>query len=162
MKIKHILSFVIVTGLVGCQSPGERYEASTYNVNELNRRQEAKTIQIIAILPAKVEVDNSQAKSDATKLGALAGAIGGAVIGRNQGKALIGGAIGGTTGAVLGSSVSGQTIVDGVTITYSEDGKIYSSTQVGRSCEFQPGTALVIMTNPNDTRVQPNATCPEQ
>lgn len=162
MKIKSILSLFIIAGLVGCQNPGQQYEASSYNVNELNQRQEAKTIQIIAVLPAKVEVDNSELKNDATKFGALAGAIGGALIGRNQGEAFAGGAIGGVTGGLLGSAVSGKTLVDGVTITYSENNQIFTSTQVGRTCQFKPGTALVVIPKPNQTRVQPNATCPAQ
>jgi hypothetical protein len=57
--------------------------------------------------------------------------------------------------------VSDKVMVDAVSLTYSENNKIYTSTQVGQACEFKPGVALVISTQANETRVQPNSVCKE-
>ena len=47
-------------------------------------------------------------------------------------------------------------------IVYAENGKIFTSAQVGRPCEFKVGEiSLMVMTLSNETRIQPNATCPE-
>ncbi|EQC4396567.1 hypothetical protein ACY46J_001453, partial [Escherichia albertii] len=44
-----------------------------------------------------------------------------------------------------------------------KDGKkVYTSTQVGKQCQFTTGLAVVISTAYNETRIQPNATCPEK
>lgn len=165
MKSKSLLVLSIVASSIlatGCQSTGEEYKASVYKADQLNQKQEAKTINIIAIIPAKVEVDNTREKDIAVKAGAILGGIAGALIGSNQGSdgALIGGAAGGVTGGVAGSMVDDKVLVDGVSITYSEKNKIYTSTQVGQACEYKPGVALVISTNKNETRVQPNSSCP--
>ena len=153
------LAFIFVF-ISGCKSSSEQYKASSYTSSQVNQRQEAKTIEIIAIMPAKVQIDNSQAKNNAQKAGSLVGAVTGAVIGDNQGEALIGGVVGAGAGVLAGSFVQGKTIVDGVTLTYSENNKVYTSSQVGLPCEFQLGTALVVSTQKNETRVQPNAQCP--
>lgn len=165
MKSKSVLALTIIAAAIlatACQAPGEKYEASVYQANQLNQKQEAKTIDIIAVLPAKVEVDNSQAKADAQKGGLILGSIVGALLGNGHGSdgAVIGGIAGGVAGGVTGSMVEDKVLVDGVSITYSENHKIFTSTQVGHSCEFHPGVALVITTKKNETRVQPNATCP--
>ena len=165
MKNRSVLALSIIAASLlasGCASNGEQYKASVYNTNQLNQKQEAETINIIAVLPAQVEVNNSQEKATAQKAGAILGAIAGALIGNNQGGdgALIGGAAGGIAGGVTGSMVSNTVLVDGVSITYSEHNKIYTSTQIGETCEFKPGVALVISTEKNETRVQPNSSCP--
>jgi hypothetical protein len=44
---------------------------------------------------------------------------------------------------------------------YIENDKIFTSAQVGKPCEYKVNeTALIISTGPNETRIQPNATCP--
>ncbi|MFP3098520.1 hypothetical protein I4W53_20105, partial [Kluyvera sichuanensis] len=43
-----------------------------------------------------------------------------------------------------------------------EGTKVYTSTQVGKACQFTNGLAVVISTNYNETRIQPNATCPDK
>lgn len=167
MTTQSILALSILSASIfvaGCQAPGEQYQASVYQADQLNQKQAAKTINIIAVLPAKVEVDNSQARNDAQKAGLLLGGIAGALLGNGHGSdgALVGGLVGGVAGGVTGSVVSDKTIVDGVSITYAENNKIFTSTQIGHSCEFHPGVALVISTKKNETRVQPNGTCPTQ
>ena len=53
-------------------------------------------------------------------------------------------------------------IVEGVSIGYLERGKIFSSAQVGRACEYRAGTTIIISTSPTETRIQPNASCPAE
>ena len=63
---------------------------------------------------------------------------------------------------MAGSLVSDSTLVPGVLIGYSENGKIFTSAQVGRPCEFKIGEiSLMVMMVSNETRIQPNAACPE-
>lgn len=63
---------------------------------------------------------------------------------------------------MAGSMVKDKIIVEGVSLSYSEKGKIYTSTQAGKRCQFQKGTALLITTKTNETRIQPNAECPAE
>ncbi|MGI2800180.1 hypothetical protein ACRTC3_16460 [Photobacterium damselae] len=151
-----------VAALSGCSATGEDVQASTYDVAQLNQKQNAKTISIIAVTAAKVKVENKEAKQAAQTVAGVVGAIAGAFIGANQDShagAAVGGVAGGATGAIAGGLVEEQVLVDGVTLTYSEDDHIYTSTQVGRACQFKPGVALVVSTKTDETRVQPNATC---
>ena len=148
--------------LVGCSSTGEEYSASTYNTGQINRQQEVETIKIISVMPAKIQVDNSEAKSKAQLVGGVVGALVGGYAGNrlDSGRGTItGGAVGGAVGATAGSMVDDKTLVDGVTITYQKDGTTYSSSQVGKRCEFVPGDAVMIKTSYHETRIQPNATC---
>ncbi|MGF6409566.1 glycine zipper 2TM domain-containing protein [Paraburkholderia sp. MM5482-R1] len=155
--------------LAGCQATGEQYSASTYTTAQLNSRQEVKTVEIIAILPAKVQVDNAQGKQAAQIVGGLLGAIAGGAAATaathgghaiKQQNAILGVAGGAAAGAAAGSLVSDKVLVDGVQLTYKDAGKVFSSTQVGKACEFTQGIAEVVSTGPNETRVQPNAACP--
>ena len=50
--------------------------------------------------------------------------------------------------------------VEGVSLTYKQGTKVYTSTQAGRKCQFKPGLAVVITTKANETRIQPNSECP--
>ncbi len=94
-------------------------------------------------------------------LGALAGGLGGGFGGLGTG-ATIGTTAGGAgLGVAAGSMVSDKVLVEGVSIAYLENGKMFTSAQVGKLCEFRPNTtALIISTGPNETRIQPNAVCP--
>lgn len=69
--------------LAGCQSNADDHAADVYQTDQLNTKQETKTVNIISILPAKVAVDNSQNKRNAQAFGALIGAVAGGVIGHN-------------------------------------------------------------------------------
>lgn len=161
-SIFAIFSLFSMIVLSGCQATGEQYEASVYQVDQLNQQQQAETIKIIGVLPAKIEINNSQAQDDAQKAGMLLGSIAGALLGNGHGSdgALVGGIAGGVAGGVTGSMVENKVLVNGVTITYSQNERIYTSTQVGKMCQFQPGIALVVSTKQKETRVQPNAVCP--
>jgi hypothetical protein len=72
----------------------------------------------------------------------------------------VGAVAGGAVGAAAGSLVPGQVLVDGVSITYTDHGSTFSSAQVGRTCEYAPGQAIMVSTWPTETRIQPNHECP--
>jgi len=155
-----------VSSLVsGCQATGENLGSNVYHADQVNSRQEAKTITIVAIMPAKVEIDNSKQKKTAQTIGLILGAVAGAAVGHSLGdqsatNMTIGAAGGAAAGAAAGSMVDDKVLVDGVSITYNDSGKIFSSAQVGKMCEYVPGLAVVIATNASETRIQPNAICP--
>ncbi len=160
--IAFILSSMVVTG---CSNSGEQYQANVYKAGQVNSRQAAKTVKILAVMPAKIEVDNTQGKQNAQMIGGVLGALAGGVIGNKNTKhstsgTVTGAVAGGAVGAAGGSLVKDKVLVDGVSITYIEDGQTYNSAQVGQVCEFTPGTALVISSDGSETRIQPNATCP--
>ncbi|WP_310606946.1 glycine zipper domain-containing protein [Buttiauxella brennerae] len=160
------ISVISTVLLTACSAPNTtQYQANSYKTTQLNTRQETKTVEIIAINPAKVMVDNSAQKKKAQIGGALIGAIAGGVIGHNSGSGsktntAVGAGIGGAGGALAGSIVKDQVEVDGVSLTYKDAGKVYTSTEVGRSCEFTTGIAVLLSSDSNETRIQPNATCP--
>ncbi|EIW6162716.1 hypothetical protein MF451_003713 [Salmonella enterica subsp. enterica serovar Saintpaul] len=165
---KTAIAAVVIasTLLTGCANTAEQYSADVYQVGQLNSRQETKTVNIISVLPAKVAVDNSANKQAAQTVGAILGIIAGAAIGYNTGSnaglnGAMGAGAGGSVGAIAGSAVSDTKMVDGVSLTYKEDTKVYTSTQLGKQCQFSTGLAVVITTKANETRIQPNATCPE-
>ena len=115
MKFKKCLLPVAMLAsftLAGCQSNADDHAADVYQTDQLNTKQETKTVNIISILPAKVAVD--------------------------------------------------KTLVEGVSLTYKEGTKVYTSTQVGKECQFTTGLAVVITTTYNETRIQPNTKCPEK
>lgn len=166
-KLLPLSAIMSVLVLSGCQSNADSYAADVYDTTQVNSKQETKTVNIISVLPAKVAVDNTQNKQAAQTFGAVLGAVAGGVVGHNAGSrsplATAAGAVGGgAVGAAAGSLVKDKVLVEGVSLTYKEDTKIYTSTQVGRSCQFTTGLAVVITTKANETRIQPNATCPEK
>jgi outer membrane lipoprotein SlyB len=171
--MSHNVRFQIISGVIistflilsGCQTPGENLQANVYKENQVNSAQKAKVVKILAVMPAKIEVDNSQNQKTATTVGALLGAVGGGVLGNEisaqKGTGTVVGAVaGGAGGGAVGSLVPGKVLVAGVSITYVYNGKTLNSAQVGRLCEYTPGKAVVISTSPTETRIQPNATCP--
>ncbi len=63
MKFKKCLLPVATLAsftLAGCQSNADDHAADVYQTDQLNTKQETKTVNIISILPAKVAVDNSK------------------------------------------------------------------------------------------------------
>lgn len=165
LKYKALMAFGGLFLLAGCQQPGANLAANVYQANQVNQSQNAEVINILSLSPAKIEVSNSQNQKDAQVvggvLGALAGGlVGGEVSGGTVGTGLGGAALGGIGGAAAGSLVPGKVLVDGVTIGYTQNGSLHTSTQVGKMCQFKMGQALVIITKANETRVQPNAVCP--
>lgn len=160
-----LLASTVLISLSGCQAPGQQYAANVYTAGQVNSRQSAETVQILAVLPARVQVDNSQNKQTAQVIGGILGVLAGGLIGANSGRyhqtnTVLGATAGGVAGVAAGSLVSNTTLVDGVSIAYKQDGKVYNSAQVGQLCQFTLGTAIVISTGSNETRIQPNATCP--
>ncbi len=160
-----LLSILAPLMLTGCQNNADSYAANVYDTTQLNNKQETKTVNIISILPAKVAVDNTQNKQAAQTFGAVLGLVAGGVAGHNVGsRSALGttaGAVGGgALGAAAGSMVKDKVLVEGVSLTYKEGTKVFTSTQVGRTCEFTSGLAVVIATKDNETRIQPNTACP--
>ncbi|VVP61673.1 hypothetical protein PS870_06412 [Pseudomonas fluorescens] len=163
MLKKTLAVIALATLVAGCQSTGEQYQADVFDASQVNTKQAAKTVTIISVTPAKIKVSNESNRKAATLVGGLIGAVGGGALGagHNRDTALIGGVAGGATGALAGSMVNDTTLVPGVLLGYSEAGKIYTSTQVGKPCEFAPGKiSLMVQMLSNETRIQPNATCP--
>lgn len=146
--------------LVACVDPGVTHKANVFKAGQANQRQEVKTVTIILIQPAKVEVSNKRNQEIAQSVGAVVGAIIGAGIGddidRGSQSAVIGAAAGGEAGRLGRGSTK---LVDGVQITYQEGDRVLQSAQVGLPCEFAPGPALVTVTQANETRIQSNHKC---
>lgn len=150
--------------LSACTATGENYRADVYKSSQVNKMQEVKTVEIISVLPARVEVSNAEAKQRSQIGAGLIGAVAGGVIGSNTGKnsgnnTIIGGALGGAAGAAAGSMVSDNVLVEGVSLTYRYEGKAYNSAQVGSVCEYKLGAAILVSQTENETRIQPNTTC---
>jgi outer membrane lipoprotein SlyB len=168
MRLTKYISLVAISGfasLTACQQPGADLAANVYQADQVNQSQDAKIINILALSPAKVEVSNAQNEHTAQVVGGLLGAVGGGLLGGNigsggAGHVVAGAALGGVGGAAAGSLVPGQVLVSGVTIGYTEAGALHTSTQVGEMCQFKMGQAMVVTTQANETRVQPNAVCP--
>jgi outer membrane lipoprotein SlyB len=161
---KAFMVILLATSIQGCAT-GANLQSNVYQAGQVNQRQEAEVIDILAVLPAKVEVSNEEARRLAQAGGVVLGAIGGAAIGNNVKNPspytrATGAVAGGTVGGVAGSLVPGKVLVDGVSLTYVENGKTFNSAQVGRTCEFKPGRAIVISAAPGETRIQANSQCP--
>ena len=149
--------------LGGCANDGTMYRADTYTAGTVNQMQEVRTVEIIAINPARVAVPNTSNRETAQVAGALLGAIAGAAIGNHgnhsTGARVMGGLAGGALGGMAGSAVGGDStsFTDGVQIIYRmTNGRMYQSSQVGRPCEFKTGTAIMVQPRPSETRIQPN------
>jgi len=151
--------------LSGCTTKGDQYRGDVYSTSGVNQQQSVQSIYITNVLPAQVAVDNSSNKNMAQVAGGVLGATAGAIIGYNitghssEKGAAAGAAIGGVAGAAAASQVGDTTLNEGVTLVYNLGGQTYSSTQVGRSCEYRTGNATMITTYSGETRIQPNSTC---
>jgi outer membrane lipoprotein SlyB len=165
-NVTYLAGIVLVAmGLSGCSSNGEQYAANTFQSGQVNTRQETKTVNILMVSTANVTIDNAKEKKAAQTFGAIIGAVGGAVLGHNVGSgsntnSAVGAVGGGAAGALAGSAVGATKTVKGVLITYVDGGKTFSSAEVGQPCEFTKGLAVMTSTGANETRIQPNATCP--
>lgn len=162
---KKTLSIAVVLALfmTGCAT-GQQHRADSYTADQVNTAQDVKPVKILAISPAKVQVDNAEAKQKAQLGGAIVGAVLGGVAGNasrkgSSGRITTGATAGAAVGAVAGSMVDDKVLVDGVSIIFKEDAKgkkPKTSTQVGKLCEFKVGDAFMFMTKANETRIQPN------
>ncbi|PVZ10348.1 MULTISPECIES: hypothetical protein [unclassified Pseudomonas] len=150
--------------VAGCQSTGEEYQADVFDAMQVNTQQEAKTVKIVTVSPTRIKVDNTRNRQAAQLVGGVLGLAAGGALGaqNNRDTAIVGGVAGGGAGVLAGSMVDSTSLVPGVLIGYADEGKIYTSAQVGKLCEFKVGeVSLMVKTMRNETRIQPNATCPE-
>ena len=168
MNLKTPVAYLILSSLLtGCVANSKQLASNSYNETQVNIRQEAKTVKIISILPAKVFIDNTKNKEASKAFGSLIGIAAGATIGNKvsnrKGADIIGGVAGGVAGNLAGNMVDDKTEVIGVTLAYQDGDKVFTSTQVGFECEFKPGIALMVNTGKGDeTRIQANASCPKK
>lgn len=154
------LSIASLFALAACVDPGATHKANTFKAGQVNQRQEVKTITILLIQPAKVEVSNQRNQDIAQSIGAVFGAVLGAGIGERNNRGSQGAVIGAAAGAEAGRLGKGSTtLVDGVQLTYQEGNRVLQSAQVGKPCDYAPGPALVTVTQANETRIQSNHTC---
>jgi outer membrane lipoprotein SlyB len=167
MKMNKKISMVAVAAsaliLGGCANTGDMYRSDVYHAGQVNQAQEVSTVNIIAIGPARVAVDNTENMQRAENFGMIIGAIAGAALaGHNHhhmSNRVAGGVAGGALGHLAGSAAGGgssTTLVPGVQLTYRVGNRIFNSAQVGRPCEFKPGLAIMVSPAPNETRIQPN------
>ena len=160
LPLTLLMSAVLVTGCAA--NGGHQYRADVYNPSAVNRAQEVRTVEIIAIQPAQVVVDNSDNRRDSQAFWAILGAIAGAAIGNHGNHStssrVLGGLAGGAVGGIAGSALSDrQEYVNGVQLVYRlPDGRMMQSTQVGEMCEFRTGTAIMASGRSGETRIQPN------
>ena len=146
-KLLVIGLFSLTVALSGCATDGNYYRSDVYSSSQVNQAQRVNTVEIIAINPAQVAVNNSENSDRARATGAILGAIAGAAIGNHNNHSTSSRAVGG----------SGTTHVDGVQLVYrSSDGQVYQSTQVGRICEYKLGSAIMASSRSGETRIQPN------
>ena len=164
--IKITSALTAIALITGCAATGEQHKANVYRAGQLNQAQNSQVVSIISIQPAQVEVDNTQGKKNAEMAGAVLGALLGAQGSRKsnnsntKANAVVGGA---ALGGAAGSMVSDKTLVEGVQLTYNNTaGKLITSVQVGKMCEFTKGQAIMITNSPTETRIQPNAECPKK
>jgi len=157
-------SSLMVAALAACTTPGEENRADVYSANQVNTRQAAQVVSIIAVLPARVQVSNAQNQRAAQIGGGLAGLALGAGLGggltHSAGVGALAGVGGAGAGVGAGSLVPGTVLVDGVSLTYEQNGQNFNSAQVGRVCEYSPGKAIMVQSSPTETRIQPNHACP--
>lgn len=156
-----IAAFVTMT-LAACANQGTNYRSDVYSTSQVNQAQEVETVEIIAIQPARVTVNNRNERSDAQTTGMVVGAIAGALIGNHNNhdtsSRVLGGLAGASLGSLAGSAASSRDqIVDGVQLVFRlPNGKVLQSTQVGKMCEYRIGQAIMVQGRSNETRIQPN------
>lgn len=161
MKKLVLSSLVVSFCLTGCVVTGDAYRSDVYSAYQVNQAQEVKTVRIIAVTPARVAVSNAEGVADSRVVGTVLGIAAGMVLGNQShhrgANRLLGGIAGGVAGNAIGGALGeGQTLVDGVQITFRDGDKLFNSAQVGRPCEFKLGTAIMVSPRPNETRIQPN------
>ncbi len=159
---RHLLLAASVAALAGCQATGDQYRSDVYSAGQVNQAQQVQTVQIIAISPARIAVDNSSDQLTSQVVGGVVGGILGAVLGNQLDNHRSAGTnIGAIAGAALGAATGGTTsgsesLVNGVQLTFKLNGRLFNSAQVGQMCEFKIGPAIMTSTGTTSTRIQPN------
>ena len=59
IKTKLLVPAVALFALAGCQTNGDMYRSDVYGSNQVNQAQQVQTVEIIAIQPARVAVNNN-------------------------------------------------------------------------------------------------------
>ncbi len=162
VSVKHLLLALSIATLAGCQATGEQYRSDVYRANQVNQAQQVQTVEIIAIQPARIAVDNQQDRALNQGLGTVIGGVIGGLLGNaindHHGN---GAAVGAIAGAALGAGAASlaspnENLVSGVQLTFKLNGRLFNSAQVGQMCEFKLGPAIMTSTDPTSTRIQPN------
>lgn len=156
----------VVAMFSGCVAiDGAEYRPDAFDVSQINTKEKAKTVQIMSVTPTKIKVTNEQRKKQAQTIGGLLGGIIGVATGAsyNTSNAIAGGVGGTVIGAASGSLVSDTALVDGVMLSFKEDGEKDASitAQVGELCQYKAHDyTLAVSMKDGSTRLQPNAVCP--
>ncbi len=82
----------------GCANDGSGYRSDVYSAGMVNQAQEVKTVTIIAVMPARVAVNNYREREESSTVGMVLGAIAGAAVGA---------AVGDSPDAVIAGTVAG-------------------------------------------------------
>ena len=110
-KLLVIGLFSLTVALSGCATDGNYYRSDVYSSSQVNQAQRVNTVEIIAINPAQVAVNNSENSDRARATGAILGAIAGAAIGNHNNHStssrVLGGLAGGAIGGLAGDAVGG-------------------------------------------------------
>ena len=64
IKTKLLVPAVALFALAGCQTNGDMYRSDVYGSNQVNQAQQVQTVEIIAIQPARVAVNNQSDRND--------------------------------------------------------------------------------------------------
>lgn len=75
--MNKLVLIAVVSILTGCAATGENLKGNVYKAGQVNTAQAARGIRILKLMPAQVEVDNSQQKQQAQVGGAVLGALAG-------------------------------------------------------------------------------------
>ena len=111
-KLLVIGLFSLTVALSGCATDGNYYRSDVYSSSQVNQAQRVNTVEIIAVNPAQVAVNNSENSDRARATGAILGAIAGAAIGNHNNHStssrVLGGLAGGAIGGLAGDAVGGS------------------------------------------------------
>lgn len=168
-NIFKVAAIALTLGLTGCAADGQQYRANAFAAEETGFEDGARVVEIINVSPAKIYVNNQQQKQAVSAIGSVLGAVAGGIAGYNAGGhrsimgAVAGVAGGAGLGAAAGAAVKDKVAVDGVLIAYINKGseKVNVAKHVGRMCEYTNGASLAVGEGKN-TKIQPNAQCPEK
>ena len=120
------------------------HAADVYQTDQLNTKQETKTVNIISILPQKLPQTTPKINRNCTSLRRFIGAVAGGISATTSGLAAIPErqqVVGGGAAGQQRVLVNDKTLVEGVSLTYKE-GTVYT-TQVGKECQFTTGLAVI-------------------
>lgn len=168
-NIFKVAAIALTLGLTGCAADGQQYRANAFAAEETGFEDGARVVEIVNVSPAKIYVNNQQQKQAVSAIGSVLGAVAGGIAGYSAGGhrsimgAVAGVAGGAGLGAAAGAAVKDKVAVDGVLIAYINKGseKVNVAKHVGRMCEYTNGASLAVGEGKN-TKIQPNAQCPEK